>query len=100
MDLYSIVYTLTGPGLISPREQAGAIADALGEEVRFSELTRDEAKAQMLGFMPEPVAERTLDILGDPTPAELAVSPDIQRVLGRAARSYRDWVGRNVAAFR
>lgn len=96
----SQVYTLTGPRPISPREQAAAIADALGEEVRFSELTRDEAKAQMLGFMPERVAERTLDILGDPTPAELAVSPDVQRVLGRAARSYREWAGRNVALFR
>jgi uncharacterized protein YbjT (DUF2867 family) len=94
------VYTLTGPALISPREQAAVIADALGEEVRFSELTRDEAKARMVGFMPEQVAERTLDILGDPAPAELAVSPDVQRVLGRAARPYREWVGRNVAAFR
>ncbi|HJP76217.1 MAG TPA: NAD(P)H-binding protein [Pseudonocardiaceae bacterium] len=94
------VYTLTGPALISPREQAAAIADALGEEVRFSELSREDAKARMAGIMPEWVAEVTLDILGDPTPAELAVSPDVQRVLGRAARSYREWVGRNVAAFR
>lgn len=96
----SRIYTLTGPGLISPREQAAAIADALGEEVRFSELSREDAKARMAAIMPEWVAEVTLDILGDPTPAELAVSPDVQRVLGRAAQPYQEWVGRNVAAFR
>ncbi|MCO5993129.1 Rossmann-fold NAD(P)-binding domain-containing protein [Actinoallomurus rhizosphaericola] len=94
------VYELTGPALVTPRQQAEAIGDALGESVGFIEQTRDEALAQMLGFMPEPVAETTLAILGEPTPGERRVSPDVERVLGRAPRTFADWARRNVAAFR
>ncbi|MCO5968622.1 NAD(P)H-binding protein [Actinoallomurus soli] len=94
------VYELTGPAPVTPRQQAEAIGDALGEPVGFIEQTRDEAFAQMLGFMPEPVAETTLAILGEPTPGERRVSPDVERVLGRAPRTFADWARRNVAAFR
>jgi uncharacterized protein YbjT (DUF2867 family) len=92
-------YELTGPAPVSPRQQAMAIADALGEPVRFVELSRDEAKARMVRFLPEPVAESTLDILGTPTPAEQRVSPDVERVLGRPGRTYADWASRNIVAF-
>ncbi|MEU6877494.1 NAD(P)H-binding protein [Streptomyces sp. NPDC046712] len=94
------VYELTGPVLSTPRERAGAIADALGEPVRFVEQTRDEARAQMLRFMPEAVVETTLTILGEPNPAEQRVSPHVEQVLGRAPRTFADWAHRYVAAFR
>ncbi|MEU9626509.1 NAD(P)H-binding protein [Streptomyces luteogriseus] len=94
------VYELTGPALSTPRQRAGALAQALGEPVRFVEQTRDEALAQLLRFMPGPVAETTLDILGEPTPAERRISPDIERVLGRAPGTFADWAHRHVAAFR
>ncbi|MFD7407955.1 SDR family oxidoreductase [Streptomyces sp. NPDC059866] len=94
------VYELTGPEVITPRQQAEAIAAALGSPVRFHDLTRDEAKAAMAESMPAELAEDTLDILGSPSPAELRVSPDVQRVLGRAPRTFADWAARNVAAFR
>ncbi|MFJ1706304.1 SDR family oxidoreductase [Kitasatospora sp. NPDC088346] len=94
------VYELTGPEVITPRGQAQAIAAALGSPVRFHELTREEAAAAMARTMPEELAADTLDILGSPSPAELRVSPDVQRVLGRAPRPFADWAARNVAAFR
>ncbi|WP_328448150.1 NAD(P)H-binding protein [Amycolatopsis sp. NBC_00438] len=94
------VYELTGPAVITPRGQTAAIADALGSPVRFHELTRAEAKAGMARSMPGELADDTLDILGSPSPAELRVSPDVERVLGRAPRSFADWVARNMAAFR
>lgn len=93
-------YELTGPAPISPRGQADAIADALGEPLRFTELSREQARAQMLRFMPEPVADGTLDILGEPTADERRVSPDVERVLGRPPRAFADWAPRNIAAFR
>ncbi|MFI9772987.1 NAD(P)H-binding protein, partial [Streptomyces sp. NPDC052415] len=94
------IYELTGPALSTPRRRVAAIADALGEPVRFIEQTRDEAHAQMLRFMPEPVVETTLAILGEPTPAEQRISPDVERLLGRAPRTFADWAQRHIAAFR
>ncbi|MGW6318098.1 SDR family oxidoreductase [Streptomyces sp. NPDC055099] len=94
------VYELTGPEVITPRQQAEAIAAVLGSPVRFEELTRDEAKAAMTRFVPAELADDTLDIISAPNPAELRISPDVQRVLGRAPRRFDAWVTRNIAAFR
>ncbi|MEV0381409.1 NAD(P)H-binding protein [Nonomuraea sp. NPDC050643] len=93
-------YELTGPEPASPRQRAAAIGAALGAEVRFTEQTREEARADMLRFMPEPAVEGALAILGTPSAAELRVSPDVERVLGRAPRTFADWAARNVAMFR
>ncbi|MFJ8625732.1 NAD(P)H-binding protein [Kitasatospora sp. NPDC093550] len=93
-------YELTGPAPISPREQAAILAEALGEEVAFVELSREEAHAHLARFMPEDVVTGTLDVLGVPLPAELAVSPDVAELLGRPAAPFRAWVERNLPAFR
>lgn len=94
------IHELTGPAPVSPRQQTAAIGDALGEPVRFVEQTRGEARAEMVRFMPEPVADATLDILGDPSPGLRRVSPDVERVLGRPPRAYADWAARNASLFR
>ncbi|MEU9993036.1 NAD(P)H-binding protein [Streptomyces sp. NPDC048045] len=94
------VYELTGPEVITPRQQAEAIAAALGSPVRFHELTRDEARTTMTQFVPVELADDTLDIISAPNPAELRISPDVERVLGRAPRPFTGWVARNIAAFR
>jgi uncharacterized protein YbjT (DUF2867 family) len=93
-------YELTGPAPISPRQQATAIGEALGEPVRFVELSRAQARSRMLEFMPEPGAETTLRILGAPSAEEQRVSPDVERILGRRPRTFGDWAARNSAAFR
>lgn len=94
------IYTLTGPAPISPWQQAAAIGEVLGEPVRFDDLSRDEARARMLAYMPEPVVEATLGALGTPTPDEQAVSPDVERILGRPPRSFAEWATRNIAVFK
>ncbi|MFD0435883.1 NAD(P)H-binding protein [Streptomyces chartreusis] len=94
------VYDLTGPAPVSPRQQTAAIAAALGEPVRFTELTRAQAREHMLRTMPEPVVESTLDLLGTPPAALRRVSPAVDQVLGRPARSFADWVERNAGAFK
>ncbi|MFD7720691.1 SDR family oxidoreductase [Streptomyces sp. NPDC059814] len=94
------VFELTGPEVITPRQQAEVIAAELGSSVRFHELTREEAKAAMTQFVPPELADDTLDIISAPNPAELRISPDVERVLGRAPSSFNDWVARNIDAFR
>lgn len=93
-------YELTGPAPITPRQRAEAIGAALGEPIQFVDQTREEARAQMLQFMPEPVVETTLAIFGEPSLAEQRVSPDVERVLGRAPGTFAGWARRNAAAFR
>lgn len=90
-------YELTGPEAISPRQQAAVISEALGEEVAFVELSREDAHAHMARFMPEEVIGGTLDILGLPLPAEREVGPDVERVLRRPAGSFAGWVARALA---
>ncbi|MEV6425597.1 NAD(P)H-binding protein [Streptomyces sp. NPDC051662] len=94
------VFELTGPEVITPRQQTEAIAAALGSPVRFHELTREEAKAAMIQFVPPELADDTLDIIAAPNPAELRISLDVERVLGRAPSPFNDWVTRSIAAFR
>ncbi len=93
-------YTLTGPAPISPRQQAAAIGEALDEPVQFVELTRAEARTQMLAYMPEPVVESTLEILGNPKPAEQQVSLDVERILGRPPRTFATWATHSAPAFK
>ncbi|GHF62024.1 NmrA family transcriptional regulator [Kitasatospora xanthocidica] len=93
-------YELTGPAPVSPREQTAALAEVLGEEVAFVELSREQAHAQLARFMPEEIIPGALDVLGLPFPSELAVSPDVAAVLGRPAAPFGAWAARNLPAFR
>ncbi|MFE4264331.1 SDR family oxidoreductase [Streptomyces sp. NPDC056883] len=93
-------YELTGPEAISPRRQAAVISEALGEEVTFVELSREDAHAHMAQFMPEEVIAGTLDVLGVPLPAEREISPDVESVLHRPASPFAEWVARSLPAFR
>ncbi|MYQ30041.1 NmrA family transcriptional regulator, partial [Streptomyces sp. SID4956] len=94
------VIELTGPALVTPREQAAAIGEALGEPVRFVDLPRAEARDQMLRFMPEEVVDTTLGILGEPTEDELRTGLGVEDVLGRPPRAFADWARRNAGLFR
>ncbi|GAA0951749.1 SDR family oxidoreductase [Actinocorallia libanotica] len=94
------VHELTGPALSTPRRRAEEIGAALGEPVRFVEQTREEARAQMLTFMPEPVVEGTLSIIGEPTPAEQKVGHDVEYLLGRPPRAFARWAEAHADAFR
>ena len=94
------IYELTGPALTTPRQGANAIGEALGEPIRFIEQSRDEARAQMLRFMPKWAVETTLAVIGEPTPAEQQISPAVEQVLGRPPRTFADWLQGHISAFR
>ncbi len=76
------------------------LAEALGEELAFVELSREQAHGHLAQFMPAEVATGTLDVLGLPLPTEQAVSADVEAVLRRPAAPFRAWVERNLPAFR
>ncbi|GAA0577375.1 NAD(P)H-binding protein [Paractinoplanes ferrugineus] len=93
-------YELTGPELRTPRQRAADLAAALGEPIHFVEQSPDDARRQMLAFMPPPVVDGTLAILGAPTVREQRISPDVTDVLGRPPKPFAAWAVRNIGAFR
>ncbi|RMI31173.1 SDR family oxidoreductase [Nocardia stercoris] len=92
-------YLLLGPELVSPRRQAAAIGAAIGQPVDFVELSYEQALFGMAETMPEPVARGVLELLGNPTAEELRPSPDVERVLGRAPRTFAEWARSSAPAF-
>lgn len=92
-------YVITGPVATTPRERVAEIAAATGRAVEFVEQTPDEAHRQLSAFMPPTVVEGTLNILGQPTADERAVSPHVEEVLGRPARGFGEWARRFAAAY-
>lgn len=105
-------YTLTGPALITVREQVAAISAALGEPVRYEEVTREQAReilrAQggfaaesadlMLGFVDYGGETSTAE--GQDWTALMRPWPDVAQVLGRTARTYAEWARDHVDDFR
>nr|WP_086662707.1 NAD(P)H-binding protein [Lentzea kentuckyensis] len=86
-------YVLTGPEALTPRERAEALS------LPFVEQSVEEAREQMLRFMPPPVVDGTLTILGSPTVEEQQVSGQVEQVTGRKATRFADWAARNAKAF-
>ncbi|MFI9552845.1 SDR family oxidoreductase [Nonomuraea endophytica] len=108
------VYDVNGPSLISLRDQVRAIAAAIGEEIRFEELSPVEARKVYLaqgGFAAE-AADFLLgftDYAGNPAdpeeaadfdPAELGPLPTAEVVTGRPARTFAQWARDHAADFR
>ncbi|NUP17215.1 MAG: NAD(P)H-binding protein [Streptomyces sp.] len=94
-------YALTGPERITPRQQVEVIADVLGREVPFAEISRGEAHRGMAAFLGEEVADAVLDVTGGDVNDELlAVRDTVPRIVGAPARTFRQWAAEHAAAFR
>ncbi|MFC9392869.1 SDR family oxidoreductase [Streptomyces sp. NPDC057027] len=92
-------YVLTGPVAVSPRDQVRALAEALDAPVEFVAQSANEARAQLVRFLPEEAVDGMLSVMGEPRADEQRVSPDVERVLGRAPRPFSAWAERNAPAF-
>ncbi|MER6578357.1 NAD(P)H-binding protein [Nonomuraea sp. NPDC001023] len=107
-------YDINGPELISLRGQVRAIADALGEEVRFEEVTPAQAREIYLkigGFAAE-AADFLLgfaDYDGNPVdpagstdfdPSTLGPLPTAQSVTGSPPRTFAQWARDHAEDFR
>jgi uncharacterized protein YbjT (DUF2867 family) len=100
-DLLGRRLELTGPESLSHTELVGIIGDVIGRPLRFEEIPPQVAVQGMLrnGF-PEPFVEALMARYA----AHLAVAQypptgEVERVLGRPARTYAQWVTEHVAAF-
>jgi uncharacterized protein YbjT (DUF2867 family) len=107
-------YDLTGPERITMRQQVAAISAALGEEIRFEEVSVEQAK-EILVRQGGWGADNADFLLGleDYTPGAdmpqftaeqwdemLQPMPTVEEVTGRPARTYAQWALDNVESFR
>jgi uncharacterized protein YbjT (DUF2867 family) len=94
-------YTLTGPEPLTPRQRLAALAAATGRDLRFVELTEEQARQRWLaqGMAPEMV-----DLLagwqGNPPPHAYTVTGTVEALLGRPPRSLRAWAADHADIFR
>ncbi|MEU6812090.1 NAD(P)H-binding protein [Streptomyces sp. NPDC046831] len=94
------ILPLTGPEAISPRHQTAVLADVLQRPVRFEALTPAEAHAALRARYPAPLADALSESAARArSGAKAHVDATVERVLGRPARSYRQWAGDHATAF-
>jgi uncharacterized protein YbjT (DUF2867 family) len=93
-------YAMTGPEALSKIEKVRIIGEMLGRELRFVEQTHAEARAAMLAQGYGEAADWLLNgdaqMIGHRQPV-LSTVPDL---LGRPARTFREWVQAHADAFR
>lgn len=93
-------YLVTGPELLNMPEKVAILAEAIGREIRFVELTRDQARERMLRQgLSEELTEFTLKTFGDVSDDAYSVLPTVEEVTGRAPRTFAQWAAENADAF-
>ncbi|GAA2213983.1 NAD(P)H-binding protein [Nonomuraea monospora] len=92
---------LTGPRSLSHEEMVGVIAAELGRPLRFEEVPAQAVAAHLVANgLPEPWARalmaRYAHYLGQ---GRQVVTDEVDKALGRPARTYAEWVADHAAAF-
>jgi len=89
-------HVLTGPEAIRQVEQVEAIGDALGRDLRWEELAREDAERELAGRVPDTALDTWADFVETPE----AVTATVQEITGRPARPFAEWARDHVAEFR
>ncbi|GAA4078524.1 NAD(P)H-binding protein [Actinomadura miaoliensis] len=94
-------YEITGPQVLTQIEQLRIISEVTGRELGFVELTHEQARELMSPHVPADLLEGVLGYMRESVGAELTVHADtIERVTGRPARTFAEWVADHADAFR
>ncbi|WP_406136104.1 NAD(P)H-binding protein [Streptomyces sp. NBC_01089] len=93
---------LTGPQALSFTEQVRILGAALGRPLRYEEISHSAARAAMLSspWMTEEIADSLLRYFASCVETPTAVSPDLERILGRRGHAFEDWAADRIAEFR
>ncbi|MFJ7075908.1 NAD(P)H-binding protein [Streptomyces sp. NPDC098781] len=92
-------YLVTGPQALTQIEQVSALAEAIGREIRFEELSREAGREAMSAYMPPEVVEMLLDYLAESAVTPGPVSDAVRKVTGREARTFASWAADHADSF-
>jgi uncharacterized protein YbjT (DUF2867 family) len=92
---------LTGPQSLSHEEMVAIIGDVIGRPLRYEEIPPEAVKQGMVqrGF-PEPFVEALMARYARGVGQAAPVTGEVEKVLGRPARTYAEWVADHADAFR
>jgi uncharacterized protein YbjT (DUF2867 family) len=92
---------ITGPEALSYADMAAKIGAAIGRSIRFEPISEDEERRKMVSRdEPAEIVAAHLSIYRAIREGRLAaVTETVERVLGRKAITFDQWVRENVAAF-
>ncbi|MGW3494387.1 NAD(P)H-binding protein [Streptomyces sp. NPDC001020] len=90
---------LTGAEPLTFREQLAVLADTIGREIPVERITRAEAERQLGRHMPAPLVTSLLDFWEAAERGPATVHDTTWTLLGRPARTFRQWAAENATAF-
>jgi uncharacterized protein YbjT (DUF2867 family) len=99
-DLVGAAPVLTGPEVLTLREQVATIGAVVGRDVRVVEQTEAESAALLGRHVPEVWVRQIIGDWRASVGATPAVSHEYERLTGRPARTFRTWVEDHVELFR
>ena len=79
--------------------ETAAASDAVGRTIPVEDISRAEAEQQMGRFMPPTMVASLLDLWAAASHGPATVADTTESLLGRPARTYREWARENAAAF-
>jgi uncharacterized protein YbjT (DUF2867 family) len=88
-------YVLSGPETLTQVEQANAIGEAIGHDVGWEELSREDAEAQIEG-LPTTALDTWASFVETPE----IVTSTVEELTGRPARRFGEWARDHVEDFR
>lgn len=93
-------YIVTGPEVLTRREAVRTISEVIGEEIRFIELTEEEARQnwQSQGY-DEASIDFFVEMGKNPPKVGHTVLPTVEQVTGRPARTLAEWAAEHRDAF-
>jgi (4-alkanoyl-5-oxo-2,5-dihydrofuran-3-yl)methyl phosphate reductase len=95
------IYELTGPATLTTTQQIAILGEVMGKPWHYVDVPPAAAREGMVqSGLPAPFAEAMLEVMAAIKAGGAdKVTDDVQRVLGRPARSFADWARDHAAAF-
>jgi len=93
------IYSLSGPEVLTPKEQVQILSTATGKDIRYENISREAAKERMARFIPEPIAEASLELIQFSAEHPAQISDTVKEVTGRDAWTFMQWAKEHAALF-
>ncbi|XVV03904.1 NAD(P)H-binding protein [Actinosynnema sp. CA-248983] len=93
-------YGLTGPEALTATQRIAVLADAIGHDITFTQITHEQALDRLMATgVPREAADYVVGWYASPPPEAAVVVDTVERVTGRPARTFGQWVAEHADRF-